>query len=75
VEVGGQALATARSVGDRSLIAAAAAALCLGETVAGHTDRARARREEACAEVERLTDAELAPRLEALLERSEKASR
>ena len=65
--MGGRALATARSVGDPSLIAAAAAALCLGETVAGNTVRARERREEARSAVDRLSDAELAPRLETLL--------
>ena len=67
IEMGGRALATARSVGDASLIAAAAAALCLGETVAGHSERARARREEARSEIDALSDAELAPRLEAVL--------
>jgi len=67
IEMGTQALATARAVGDASLIASAAAVLCLGETVTGHTARARARREEARHEVDRLSDAELAPRLEAVL--------
>ena len=67
IEMGTRALATARAVGDASLIAAAAAVLCLGETVAGHTARARARREEARSEIDRLSDAELAPRLEAVL--------
>ena len=67
IEMGTQALATARAVGDASLIAAAAAVLCLGETVAGHTVRARARREEARHELDRLSDADLAPRLEAVL--------
>ena len=52
--------ATARS------IAAAASALCLGETAAGRIDAAREHREEARAEVDRLSDDELAPRLEAL---------
>ncbi len=67
IEMGTQALATARAVGDAALIAAAAAVLCLGETVAGHTVRARARREEARHELDRLSDADLAPRLEAVL--------
>ena len=48
------------------LIAAAAAALCLAETTAGHVVDAGAHRREARAEVDALSDAELAPRLEAL---------
>ena len=64
--MGRDAVATARALGDRALIAAAASALCLGETVAGHIAVARELREEARAEVDGLTDAELAPRLEAL---------
>ena len=67
IAMGRRALATARAVGDRALIATAAAALCLGETVAGNTAVARERREEARSEVDALPDAELAPRLEALL--------
>ncbi len=66
VEMGRQALVTARAVGDRALVASAAAALCLGETVAGHIDAAREHREEVLIELESLSDAELAPRLEAL---------
>ena len=65
-EMGHQALTTARALGDRALIAAAASAFCLGETVAGRIDHARERLEEARAEVDQLTDDELAPRLEAL---------
>ena len=65
-EMGEHALATARALGDRALIAAAASVFCLGETVAGRIDRAREWREEARAEVDRLTDEELAPRSEAL---------
>jgi DNA-binding CsgD family transcriptional regulator len=64
--MGRGALETARAVGDRPLIAAAASALCLCETVAGHIDSARTYCDEARAEVERLSDVELAPRLEAL---------
>ncbi len=60
------ALATARALEDGALIAAAASALCLGETAAGHVDAARGYRAEAQLEVDRLSDAELAPRLEAL---------
>jgi DNA-binding NarL/FixJ family response regulator len=66
VEMGVRALATARDVGDRPLIAAAAAALCLAETTAGSVAEADERRREARAEVGALSDAELAPRLEAL---------
>ncbi len=66
VEMGRQALVTARAVGDTALLASAAAALCLAETVAGETDLAREHRQEALAELETLSDAELAPRLEAL---------
>jgi DNA-binding NarL/FixJ family response regulator len=62
-----RALATARALGEPSLVAAAAAALCLGETVAGNIEIARGCREEAVTAVDRLPDAELAPRLEALL--------
>ena len=66
VAAGGRALQTARAVGDRTLIAAAASVLCFGETAAGHIDAAREHRIEALALVDRLSDAELAPRLEAL---------
>ncbi len=65
-EMGRHALATARALGDRALIAAAASVFCLGETVAGRIDHARECREEALAEIDQLTDEELAPRLEAL---------
>ena len=65
-EMGRGALATARAVGDRALVAAAASALCLGETVAGRIGVAREHREEAKREVDLLPDAELAPRVEAL---------
>ncbi len=47
-------------------IAAAAAALALGEASAGEIEAAREHRDEALAEIDRLSDAELAPRLEAL---------
>ena len=64
--MGRGALETARGVGDRALIAAAASALCLGEAAAGDIDAAREHREEALGQVDRLSDAELTPRLEAL---------
>jgi DNA-binding CsgD family transcriptional regulator/tetratricopeptide (TPR) repeat protein len=64
--MGRGALETARATGDRALIASAASALCLGEAAAGDIDAAREHREEALGYVDRLTDAELAPRLEAL---------
>jgi ATP/maltotriose-dependent transcriptional regulator MalT len=66
LEMGRGALETARKLGDRPLHAAAAAALALGEASAGQIAPAREHREEALAEIDRLTDAELAPRLEAL---------
>jgi DNA-binding CsgD family transcriptional regulator len=64
--MGRGALETARGVGDRALIAAAASALCLGEAATGDIDAAREHREEALGQVDRLSDAELTPRLEAL---------
>ena len=65
-DMGRAALETARALGDRALVAAAASALCLGETAAGRIQAARGYREEAQFEVDRLSDAELAPRVEAL---------
>jgi len=66
IEMGRGALELARAVGDRVLVAAAASALCLGEAAAGEIAAAREHRADALAELDRLTDAELAPRLEAL---------
>jgi DNA-binding CsgD family transcriptional regulator/tetratricopeptide (TPR) repeat protein len=66
LRMGEQALATARAVGNRALVVAAAAVLCLGETVSGRIDEARLHRQEAIDEAARLSDAELASRLEAL---------
>ncbi len=66
VERGRGALQTARAVGNRPLVAAAASALCLCEAAAGHVAAARECRAEALAEIDRLSDSELAPRLEAL---------
>jgi DNA-binding NarL/FixJ family response regulator len=66
VAMGRGALEVARGVGDRPLVAAAASALCLAEAAAGQIAAARAHRDEALAEVDRLSDADLAPRLEAL---------
>ena len=40
-EMGRDALETARALGDRALVAAAASALCLGETAAGRIETAR----------------------------------
>ena len=54
------------TAGDRGLAAAAAAALALGEAAAGQIGAAHEHRAEALALVERLSDAELAPRLESL---------
>jgi len=66
LEMGRGALETARGLGDRALIAAAAAALALGEAAAGQIAPAREHHAEALTQIDRLTDAELAPRLEAL---------
>ena len=66
IAMGVGALETANALGDRALIAAAASALCLGEAVAGHVEASRAHRGEALAQIDRLSDSELAPRLEAL---------
>ena len=65
-EVGRQASETARAVGDPALIASASAVLCLAETLWGHIEVAHQHREDASAQVDRLSDAELAPRLDAL---------
>ena len=56
----------ARASATRALIAAAASALALGEAASGRSADAREHRDEAAARIERLSDAELAPRLEAL---------
>ena len=64
--MGEAALATARTLGDRPLIAAAASALALGEAGAARIEAARAHRDEALEEIERMDDAELAGRLDAL---------
>ena len=66
VSMGHGALAASRATGDRVLIAAAASALALGEAAAGQIAAAREHREEASRLVDRLSDAELAPRLETL---------
>jgi DNA-binding NarL/FixJ family response regulator len=66
VEMGRRALETARTVGDPSLVAAAVAALCLAETTAGHVLVAEQHRRDARSAVDALSDAELAPHLEAL---------
>jgi DNA-binding NarL/FixJ family response regulator len=63
-ELGELALETARGHGDRSLIAAAAAALALGEAAEGRISDARAHRADAVDCIDILDDAELAPRLE-----------
>jgi DNA-binding CsgD family transcriptional regulator/tetratricopeptide (TPR) repeat protein len=64
--MGRGALESAHALGDRALVAAAASAVCLGEAAVGDVDAAREHREEALAEVDRLSDTELAPRLDAL---------
>jgi ATP/maltotriose-dependent transcriptional regulator MalT len=64
--MGNGALETARKVGDRGLIAAAASALALGEAVSGQIEAARTHRAEALEQIERMDDADLANRLETL---------
>src|SRR5215218_931946 len=66
VAMGRGALEASRETGDRVLTATAASALALGEAAAGQIGPAREHREEALALVGRLSDAELAPRLETL---------
>ena len=65
-EMGRAALETARELGDRPLIAASAAALALGEVCDGRIEAAREHRAEALEQIDRLSNAELAPHLEAL---------
>jgi DNA-binding NarL/FixJ family response regulator/tetratricopeptide (TPR) repeat protein len=65
-EMGEAALDTARALGDRGLIAAAASALALGEAAAARIEAAREHRAEALLQLERMDDAELATRLETL---------
>ena len=64
--MGRGALESARAIGDSPLIAVAASALSLGEAAAGDIEAAREHRDQALEHVDRLTDRELAPRLEAL---------
>jgi DNA-binding CsgD family transcriptional regulator/tetratricopeptide (TPR) repeat protein len=64
--MGQAALDGARGLGDRGLIAAAAAALALGEAAAVKVDAAREHRDEALEQIRRMEDAELADRLEAI---------
>ena len=66
IEMGRRALTTASEVGDRPLVAAATAALCLAETTAGQVVAAKEHRQAARAEIDALSDAEVAPHLEAL---------
>ncbi len=66
VEMGRGALETARALDDRTLIAAAASVLCVGEAAAGHIEEAREHLEEALEHIDHLSDDELAPHQEAL---------
>jgi len=66
VAAGARALESAVSVGDPLLVAAATAALCFAETAAGLIDDAIAHGHEARWQIDRLTDEELAARLDAL---------
>ena len=65
IEMGLEALENARRLSDAPLIAAAAAALALGEASEGLTAAAREHREEAVAILDRLDDAQLTSSLEA----------
>ena len=58
------ALEAARAVGSRTLVAASASALCLGEAAAGRIGAAREHHREAIALVDALADHEIAPHLE-----------
>ena len=64
--MGHGALEIARRLGDGALIAAAASALALGEAASGASADARGHCEQALEQIDRLSDAALAPRLEAL---------
>jgi DNA-binding CsgD family transcriptional regulator len=66
LEIGRDALDAAQALGDRPLIAVAAAALCLGEAACGDMAAAREHHAIAAGEVDALSDAALAPRMEAL---------
>ena len=66
LDMGRGALETARALGDDALIAAAASALCVGEAAAGQIEAAREHHAEAVSYIDRMSDAELAPRQEAL---------
>ena len=63
---GASALATTLRLGDAGLIAASASALALAEVVDGETAPAREHHALAVERIDRLADAELAPRLETL---------
>ena len=64
IAMGEGALATAQALGDRPLVAVAASVLALSEAAAGRIPAAREHLEIVLAEIERLTDAELAPRVD-----------
>jgi DNA-binding CsgD family transcriptional regulator len=66
LSMGRSALDIAREAGDATLLAGALAAVCLGEAAAGEIEAARVHHAEASAAIDRLSDAELAPRLESL---------
>jgi DNA-binding NarL/FixJ family response regulator len=66
IAMGRGALAIARASGEALLVAAAASALCLCEVAAGLIECAHERRAEAVGLIDRLSDDQLAPRLESL---------
>jgi DNA-binding NarL/FixJ family response regulator len=64
--MGGASLELSERLGDRPLIASAAAVLALGEVCEGRIAEAREHRALALEQIDRVSDSELAPRLEAL---------
>jgi ATP/maltotriose-dependent transcriptional regulator MalT len=64
--MGRGARATARTTDDATLLATAASALALAEAAAGDIEPAHVHRDEAAGLIDRFTDTELGPRLEAL---------
>jgi DNA-binding NarL/FixJ family response regulator len=66
LEVGEEALAAARKVADPGLVALAASVLSLAKAAVWRVGEARAHRDEALERIERMTDAELATRLDTL---------
>jgi DNA-binding CsgD family transcriptional regulator len=66
LELARDALAAAHDLGDSALMAAAASVLALAEAGVWNVGPAHAHRDEALRQIDRMSDAELAPRLETL---------